>query len=208
MKYVLPKYKPYRHSIRVVLVASLLLNSLFVQSIRAETEKALRVLPPMTVFVTRRPDKTVVQRSEVEWHLSNDPTIIIESDGTYTAGDTTKPYSLKSLIESTGSPAVNLNISYAKNSISMTADGRLVLSTLIEALDHLDEGTTIQLTPINSPVQESKSITQRRVNSLRDILQRSKGINLKIMPSKTLKTTTPKSKQTNYWRIRIRRERL
>lgn len=205
IKLFLPRYKLYDLCISVKLTTSLFLSLLFSHSICAETEEAARVLPSVTVFASRNSDNKVVYRSEVEWHLSNDPTITRAQDGTYTAGDTTKPYSLKSLFVSLGSPAVNFNISYAKNSTSMTADGRSVFSTLIEALVLLDEGTTVLLTP-NTSSQSNKTIMQRRVDSLRETLVNSKGINLEVTPSKTLKTTNKKSKRDNYLQILIQRK--
>ena len=199
------RYKFYDLCICVKLTTSLFFSLLFSHSICAETEETARVLPSVTVFATKGPDNKVAYRSEVEWHLSNDPTITRAQDGTYTAGDTTQPYSLKSLIVSLGSPAVNFNISYAKNSTSMTADGRSVFSTLIEALVLLDEGTTVLLTP-NTSSQSNKSITQRRVDFIRETLVNSNGINLKVTPSKTLKSTGSKSKQNNQLQILIQRK--
>lgn len=202
--------KYFHKSIRIILATSLatslFFNFLFLQNVRAQSDDEAQILPSMTVFAKRGPDNKLVETFEVEWHESNDPTIKKEFDGTYTAGHSTKPYALKSLISSLGSPAVNLDIRYAKNSVSLTADGSSALTKLIDALSSLDEGTSVRLTPINKPDQVNKSITQRRFDSLKAALMQSLGIDLKIMPSKRFNPRDSKLKQANYWRIQVQRE--
>lgn len=206
MKDVVPIYKRSLQNIREVLIALLFLNCLSGYSKPSKAEE-VRILPPITVFATRKPDNTFVQRSEVEWHKSNDSTITKEVDGTYTARDTTNSYSLKSLIVSLGSPAVSIDISYAANSTSMTADGRLALATLIKSLGYLDKGTKIHLTPVNKPYQTGKTITRHRVKMLRETLtQQNRDIDFKFMPSKTLTGVASKSKRSDLWRIQIQRK--
>jgi len=201
IKDLYPIYKPFYHRANVVLTAAFFSSLVFVSSaVRAQDEE-VRVLPSVTVFATRGPDNEVTQRSEVEWDTSNDSTIKKESDGVYTVGDTTNPYSVKSLILSLGSPEVNFDIKFAKNSATMTADGRSMLSTLIDTLGHLDEGTTISLTPVNSAIQNSKNITQRRFDSLRGALLRNKKINVKFLPSE-IKGSKSKLDE---WRIKVKR---
>ena len=199
MKTVLLRSKCFFKSIRVIFV--LFLNCIFSLVVHAQQEQ---VLPTVTVIGSKGDGDSITQRSTVEWLESNDPTIVKESDGSYTVGATTDPYSLKSLILASGNPSVNIDLSYAKNSVSMTADGRSALATLLESLRYLGEGShQIQLTPLNTPKQADKSITQRRVDSLKAIIQ-NRGINLKVASSKILYGVDSKSKQTNNWRIRIR----
>jgi len=160
----------------------------------------------MTVFATRKPDNTFVQNSEVEWDGSADSSITIEADGSYTAKSTTNPYSLKSLIASLGSPAVNIDISYAVNSISMTADGRSALATLVESLGYLDSGTKIRLTPVWTRESVTLKLTQRRIEVLSKALTRDTDVDVRVTSSKVLSGAASNARRSDIWRIQIQRE--
>jgi len=190
-----------------VLIMAHLPTTLFVVSspLRAE-DQVERVLPSMTVFATRKPDNTFVQNSEVEWDGSADSSITIEADGSYTAKSTTNPYSLKSLIASLGSPAVNIDISYAVNSISMTADGRSALATLVESLGYLDSGTKIRLTPVWTRESVTLKLTQRRIEVLSKALTRDTDVDVRVTSSKVLSGAASNARRPDIWRIQIQRE--
>ena len=183
-----------------IAITSLLLGF----SVSLQAEEA-RVLAGITVIASSNADNTFTQRGEVKWQKNDDPTIKKERDGTYTAGDTTNSYSLKSLLVSLGSPAVNIDLSYARNSVSMTADGRAILKTLQESLEHLEEGTTIRLALINKPHQIGKDVTKRRAEILRNTLSNNPNIKLKLAPNKRFSGKAPKS-ASDLWRIQIQRE--
>jgi len=85
----------------------------------------------------------------------------------------------------------------------MTADGRATLSTLIDTLGYLNQGTVISITPINSPIQNGRNITQRRLDSLRASLLQQQRVTVKFLPNKAQRSN---STRANEWRIRVRRE--
>jgi len=190
-----------------VLIMAHLPTTLFVISspLRAE-DQVERVLPSMTVFATRKSDNTFAQNSEVEWDSSADSSIKIEADGSYTAKSTTNPYSLKSLIASLGSPRVNIDISYAVNSVSMTADGRSALATLIESLSYLDSGTKIRLTPARERESATRKLTQRRIDVLSKTLARDTNVDVHVTSSKVLSDATSDTRRSDIWRIQIQRD--
>lgn len=198
MKGLLLGCKYFRKKLRVIIIGSLLSSCVVLQGIRAEEQ----VLPEMTVIAIKGDEGNIIQRSSVEWSESNDPSIVKEADGSYTVGATTNPYSLRSLMVSSGSPVVNVDLSYAQNSTSMSADGRSALQTLLESLSHFEEKVHIHLRPINTPYQADKAITQRRIDSLRAIFQ-NRGINLKIVSAKIVSQTSLQSKRLNHWRVQV-----
>ena len=180
---------------------------LFMANASSATEESSEtVLPSMTVFATKQPDNTFTQTSEVAWDIKNDPTITLEADGEYTAKSTTNSYSLKSLIVSLGRPTINIDIGYALNSVSMTAGGRSTLATLIESLRYLESGATLKLTYADALEAASKGVIQRRVDALREVLDRETHVKVNVISGKGLLDVAPTTKHSDVWRIQIRRE--
>ena len=175
--------------------------------LQADEQESL-VLPSMTVFANKKSDNTFTQRSEVAWVDANDPTIVHESDGTYTAKSTTNSYSLKTLLAALGSPTVNVDLNYASNSVSLTADGNRMLGTLVESFDYLSsDGAVVKLTPtLGTSEKASKKIMLRRLEVLVNTLATSTQVKLKVMPAKLLSGGTEKHRLSEAWRIHISRD--
>ena len=165
------------------------------------------VLPSITVFGIKKSDDTFVQVSEVEWGEFDDKSVTKENDGSYTARSTTNAYDLKSLIVSLGSPIVNIDISYAKRSSSMTADGRLIFNNLVEALRHLDDGTRLEITPTRDN-SNTKDIMQRRLDELLRLISDRHDIAVVVKPSLSNQAYQPSSSgRSDLWRIKLRQIR-
>lgn len=174
-------------------------------SVLAEQQSGT-VLPSMTVFGIRNSDNTFSQKSEVAWHDGNDPTIFRQTDGSYTAKSTTNPFSLKSLLASLGQPTLNVDLAYAPNSASMTAEGNLMLNTLLESFKYLNDDSSLQLTPtIAGSEQSNRRIMQRRLEVLSETLAMKAQVDIQLMPAKVLTTEAPKFGGFETWRIQIRR---
>jgi len=74
-------------SINAAVTRVLFCNLIVVSSMGSVQADEVRVLPSITVYASRSPDNDVIQRSEVEWNIANDPSIKKESDGVYTVGE-------------------------------------------------------------------------------------------------------------------------
>ena len=165
-------------------------------------------LPEMTVFATKKADNTYVQTSEVAWLDANDLSIVAESNGTYTATSTTQPYSLMAFLESLGRPRLNIDFGYAADSVSMTAEGNLALNTLLEALEYLRAGQTLEISPtFDGSKRANRVIMQRRLEVLRKTLEISGRVNFKVMPAKVLVRNRAGALQSDVWRVQFRRGR-
>ena len=175
-------------------------------SLSLADEPSVLVLPPMTVFGTKNADDTYTQTSEIAWHDANDPSIIAEGDGSYTARPTTKSYSLKTLLASLGRPRVNIDFTYAANSISMTAAGKLTLSTLLEALAYLDGDVVLEVTPGSSgQASSSNQLMKRRLDALKTIFERKTTLGFKIKSPKSLAGGKTTNDRSTTWRVQLRR---
>lgn len=170
-------------------------------------EQAIVEIPSMTVFGIKKPDNSFTQFSEVEWHPSNDPTIVGEKDGSYTANSTTNSYSLKNLLEALGRPTVNIDLAYARNSVSMTAEGSLMLDTLHHAFRYLDNDITLELTPtVSGSDASSQKMTQRRLEVLLKSVERAANVSIKVLPAKVAKHQQKQPSSLDLWRVRIQRQ--
>jgi len=169
-------------------------------------EQATIELPPITVFA-KRSNNSVSESSAVAWQNANDSTIIRENDGSYTASSVTNSYSIMAFLASQGRPTLNIDIGYAANSVSMTAEGHLIVNTLVEGLAYFDEGVSLELTPILKNTQQTtKTAMARRLEILRKELERNETLELKIMPPSNRAIGAVKSAtQSDIWRIKIRR---
>ncbi len=175
---------------------------------KAEDEAAL-VLPPMTVFGTKNSDNSYTQTSAIAWQDANDLTISVEDDGSYTTKATTKSYSLKTLLVSLGRPRVNIDFAYAANSISMTAAGKMTLSTLLEAFGYLDSDVVLEVTPtFNDRTRGGNQLMQRRLDALRRVLERNTQVSIKVKSPKIVTLDSATDKRSTTWRVQIRRMQL
>ncbi len=195
----------FNNALVTVLTYVMVLFWLPYENVLAEQQSGA-VLPPMTVFGIRNSDNTFSQKSEVAWHDDNDPTIVRQTDGSYTAKSTTNPFNLTSLLASLGQPTLNIDLAYAPNSASMTAEGNLMLNTLLESFKYLSEDSSLQLTPtIAGSEQSSRRIMQRRLEVLSKTLAMNAQVDIKLLPAKVVAIKAPKLGGFETWRIQIRR---
>lgn len=189
-------------AIKVILpLAVFLFKPLAVIKPVAANDGAIVELPPIVVVAKRQGDS-----STQAWQNANDPTIVLENDGSYTANSMTNSYSIMAFLASPGNPRLNIDIGYAENSVAMTAQGNLMVKTLVEGLAYFDEGVSIELLPIiENPTKNGKQMMQRRLDMLRKTIEQNKRISLNIMPSKTVVAGSRRLAQMDLWRIQIRR---
>jgi hypothetical protein len=163
-------------------------------------------LPAMTVFAIKNADNTFKEISEVEWLDTNDLTIVVQKDGSYSPSSTTNSYSLNMLLASLGRPTVNIDLSYAAGSTSMTAEGALTIKNLIESFKYLGAEATLELTPtFEASNRVSKQLMQRRLEELKSTLARNSQVDFKIRPAKILRLTGVYAASVELWRIQLRR---
>jgi len=179
----------------------------------ADESEAAMVLPSMTVFGIKKADDTYTQVSEVEWHYSNDKSIVKESDGSYTVKTTTNPYSLQKLMVSLGRPVVKIDLRYAKRSSSMTADGDSTFNKLVDALKHLGGGARVELTPtVDGASSGARALMQRRLEELVRSVRAELDVDIIVKPhkvqySKSKRSSKAKVSTFDLWRIRIQQLR-
>ena len=162
----------------------------------------------MTVYAFKNSDNTYTQMSEIAWVDSNDPTIIAEKDGSYSPSSVTNSYSLNMLLLSLGRPKINIDLGYAPGSTSMTADGALTATKLLESFKYLNEGDVLEITPtLEASNQANKQLMKRRLEELSRFLSRNLNAEFKFKPVKILKESNVNAASSKTWRIQIRRAR-
>lgn len=194
-------------TIRILSPAAVFLFTFFAAAnmVMAQAEATIE-LPPITVFAKKQADNSYVQTVAVAWQDANDPTIVRQKDDTYTASSTTNSYSIMAFLASDGRPALNIDIAYATNSVSMTAEGSSIVTTLIEGLAYFDQGVSLELTPFfNNAERASRIAMQRRLEILRKSLERNERVKLKIVPPKNVASGAKAATQSDVWRVQIRR---
>jgi hypothetical protein len=155
---------------------------LLITQVNAEDKSSIE-LPSMTVFAVKNADNTFSEMSEVEWLDSNDLTIVPQNDGSYSPSSTTNSYSLNMLLASLGRPKVNIDFGYAAGSTSMTAEGALTITNLLESFKYLSSGAVLELTPTFEPSNRaSKQLMQRRLEELSSTLARRSHVDFRIKP--------------------------
>jgi hypothetical protein len=165
-------------------------------------------LPSMTVYASKNSDDTYTQMSEVAWVDTNDPSIVVQKDGSYSPSSVTDSYSLNVLLLSLGRPKINIDLGYAAGSASMTADGNLTLTKLLESFEYLNEGDILEITPtLEASNQANKQLMQRRLEELSSAMSRSSNVEFKLKPVKVLRQSSVNAASSKMWRIEIRRTR-
>jgi hypothetical protein len=167
-------------------------------------EQPVTDLPPITVIANKSTNVSTKETAGREWHDNVDPTVVREKDGSYTVSSTTNAYNLKRLLTSLGGPKLNIDLHYASGSVSMTAEGNLTMSVLLESLKYLNEGGTIYLMPtMGSVTQKSKQLMNRRLEVLKNVFERTPEVKLKVMPAKVFRVGEKPLARSDTWRVQI-----
>jgi hypothetical protein len=162
----------------------------------------------MTVYASKNSDNTYTQMSEIAWVDANDPTIVAQKDGSYSPSAVTNSYSVNLLLMSLGRPKINIDLGYAAGSASMTADGTLTVTKLLESTKYLNEGDILEITPtLEASNQGNKQLMQRRLEELSRVLSRSSNAEFKFKPVKILRQSSVNAASSKLWRIQVRRAR-